>query len=173
MMPEEDLSPYPSQAESDAMMLRAVAARPNLLTRVMLAAEGEDLTPVMTQAQNDAAMLIAAGPAPDTLPPILKDTPYVGGSATVGGTLNCTMGNWTGQPTSYAYQWKRDGTTDLGTSADYVVVAADAGHGLTCVVTATNANGSTEASPSNAVGIDGATGMAMASEPPAARVPRR
>jgi hypothetical protein len=63
------------------------------------------------------------------------------------------MGNWTGEPTAYAYQWKRDGTTDLGTSATYVAVAADADHDVGCVVTATNGNGSTTAPPSNAVTI--------------------
>jgi hypothetical protein len=65
------------------------------------------------------------------------------------------MGNWNGEPTSYAYQWKRDGSADIGTGDTYAVVAEDGGHSITCVVTATNAQGSTAAPPSNAVHVNG------------------
>jgi hypothetical protein len=84
--------------------------------------------------------------------PAVVDVPYVSGAGTVGGTLSCTMGNWTGEPTGYAYQWQSDGA-DLpgGSASSYVVVEADVGHSLACVVTATNAFGSTTAPPSNAV----------------------
>jgi hypothetical protein len=70
-----------------------------------------------------------------------------------GTTLSCTMGIWTGEPTSYAYQWKLDGV-DAGTgTADYAVQAGDVGKSATCVVTATNAHGSTAAPPSVGVVI--------------------
>jgi hypothetical protein len=66
--------------------------------------------------------------------------------------LNCTMGEWTGEPTGYAYQWKRDGTTDIGDgTTPYTVIPADVGTTVTCIVTATNANGSTAAPASNGV----------------------
>jgi hypothetical protein len=84
-------------------------------------------------------------------PPTVVDVPYVEGAGTVGETLTSTMGNWTGEPDSYAYQWQRNATEDIGTGDTYRIVAADAGHSITCVVTATNAAGSTEAPPSNAV----------------------
>jgi hypothetical protein len=65
--------------------------------------------------------------------------------------LSCTMGTWTGEPTSYAYQWQLDGV-DAGTDADsYTVTAGDIGKSATCVVTATNGLGSTAAPPSNAI----------------------
>ena len=84
------------------------------------------------------------------LKPVNKDVPYV---TRTGDTLNCTMGNWTGEPTSYKYQWKRDGT-NVGTDADaYTVTGADAGATMTCVVSATNAIGTTEAPASNGVAI--------------------
>jgi hypothetical protein len=150
---EEDLSPTPTQAESDEMVLAATGGAMPLGQPLIVLREGEDPTPAMTQIQNDAAMLIACGPPPGSQPPMVIDTPFVEGNATVGGTLTCTMGNWTGEPTNYAYQWKRDGTTDLGTAASYTAVAADAGSNITCVVTATNSNGSTTAPPSNAVTI--------------------
>jgi len=88
-----------------------------------------------------------------TAPPAVVDVPHVSGNGAVGDTLTCTMGNWDGVPTSYSYQWKSDGATDLGTGDTYVVAPSDSGHSLTCIVTATNDLGSTEAPPSNAVAI--------------------
>lgn len=89
--------------------------------------------------------------------PVNVDVPYISGVGGVGGLLNCTMGNWQymeADPHSYAYQWKNDGNDALnGTNANYVVVEGDRGHSLTCVVTATNASGSTDAPPSNAIAI--------------------
>jgi hypothetical protein len=100
---------------------------------------------------------------PVPLPPTAVDAPYVSGTGTVGSTLAATMGNWTGSPTSYAYQWQSDGTNLAGaTGASYVVAASDSGHSLTCIVTATNAAGSGTAPPSNAVTVDGAARAAPA-----------
>ena len=70
----------------------------------------------------------------------------------VGTVCSVTNGNWTGSPTGYAYQWKRDGTTSLGTAANYTLVSADiGGHQIACLVTATNVTGSTPAPISNAI----------------------
>jgi hypothetical protein len=84
--------------------------------------------------------------------PSVADTPHVDGVGTVGETLTCTMGNWEGEPTDYAYLWESD-SEDVGTASSYVVAATDAGHSITCTVTATNAWGSTAAPPSNAVEV--------------------
>ena len=79
--------------------------------------------------------------------------PVISGTAVVGQTLTSTTGTWTGTPTpTYSYQWKR-GATNIGTNATtYTLVAADAGQSITCVVTATNAGGSANAT-SNALSI--------------------
>ena len=46
-----------------------------------------------------------------------------------------TNGNWTGAPTGYAYQWKRDGGNIVGaTAATYTMVGADTGHQIGCCV---------------------------------------
>ena len=90
-------------------------------------------------------------------PPANVDVPVVTGTGLVGEVLNCTTGNWSGEPTGYAYQWMSDAATPLGTQADYGVVADDVGHSLTCVVTASNAAGSAAAPPSNAVLITAAS----------------
>ena len=89
--------------------------------------------------------------------PVNVDVPMASGTGTVDSMLNCTMGNWQymeTDPHSYAYQWKNDGNDALnGTNANYIVVTGDRGHSMTCVVTATNASGSTDAPPSNAIAI--------------------
>jgi hypothetical protein len=86
-------------------------------------------------------------------PPVVIDAPAVIGTGAVGQVLTCTQGNWDGTPSSYAYQWKRDGTTNIGTNANaYTLVAGDSGHSVSCVVTATNLTGSTPAA-SNAIAV--------------------
>ena len=70
-----------------------------------------------------------------------------------GGTLNCTMGNWSGEPSAYSYAWQASGTAVGTDAADYTVTATDSGKSIVCIVTATNANGATAAPPSNAVAI--------------------
>ena len=73
----------------------------------------------------------------------------------VGTVFTCTQGIWTGMPSSKTYQWRRDGTNIGGaTAATYTAVSADSGHTLTCVVTATNAAGTTTAPPSNGAAVE-------------------
>jgi hypothetical protein len=77
----------------------------------------------------------------------------ISGTAVVGQTLTASASGVTGVPTpTLSYQWKR-GATNIGTNADtYTLVQADAGQSITCVVTATNAGGSANAT-SNALAI--------------------
>ena len=84
-----------------------------------------------------------AAPANTTVPQVTQ----------TGNDLNCTTGEWSGEPTSYAYQWKIDGA-DVGTGgASHTVQAGDGGRSAACVVTATNATGSAAAPASQAVVI--------------------
>ena len=77
--------------------------------------------------------------------PVNTVAPNVTGNQNVGDLLTTTDGTWSGTPTSFTYQWKR-GATNIGTNANtYTLVSADAGLNITCVVTATNATGSTNA----------------------------
>lgn len=89
----------------------------------------------------------ASGTAPvNTVAPNVTGLPYIGD------LLTTTDGTWSGTPTSFTYQWKR-GVTNIGTNANtYTIVSADAGTNITCVVTATNATGSTPAT-SNILGV--------------------
>lgn len=86
--------------------------------------------------------------AVNAVAPVNTVAPVISGTAVVGQTLSSTTGTWTGIPTpTYSYQWKR-GATNIGTnSSTYTLVQADAGNtsNITCVVTATNASGSANA----------------------------
>lgn len=63
--------------------------------------------------------------------------PRITGTPAVGSTLSCSSGTWKNSPASYSYAWNRDGTAIPGAvAATYPVVAADAGHAITCTVTA-------------------------------------
>ena len=90
------------------------------------------------------------GEVPES-PPENVDVPDV---SQAGDILTCTMGNWTGEPTSYAYQWQLDGADVGDGTATYTISAPDIGLTMTCIVTATNAAGSTAAPPSNGVVVE-------------------
>lgn len=84
--------------------------------------------------------------------------PVISGTATVGFTLASTAGNWTNHPTTYTYQWKRDGVNiPSATSSTYLLVSADATHLITCTVTAHNVFGASSAT-SNSLGPVAAAG---------------
>ena len=93
---------------------------------------------------------ITSGPPPA---PVNSTLPVISGTTTINSVLTSTNGTWTNSPTSYAYQWKR-GATNIGTNANtYTLVAFDSTADITCVVTATNAGGSTPAT-SNTITAD-------------------
>lgn len=96
---------------------------------------------------------IGAGPAPAN-----TVAPAVTGTTQTGSALSTTNGTWSNTPTGFSYQWQRDVAengvfSNIGsaTSSSYTLVSADLGNDVRCVVTATNAGGSTSAN-SNAVG---------------------
>jgi hypothetical protein len=75
--------------------------------------------------------------------------PSISGSARDGSLLRASRGSWTGNPTSYAYQWLRCdaqagncGPIGGATSDHYTVQTADVGSRLKVQVTATNSSGS-------------------------------
>jgi len=76
--------------------------------------------------------------------PINLVAPVISGTAERGQTLSSTTGTWSGVGTiTYAYQWKRNGSNISGaTSATYLLLAADDNALITCLVTATDSEGS-------------------------------
>lgn len=95
-------------------------------------------------------------------PPLSVSAPLLSGTAAIGATLSCSQGVWTGDqpgsrlyraPSSFSYQWLRDGAEVAGASgASYVPTAGGA---YVCRVTAANAAGAT-AQASAALEVPGA-----------------
>jgi len=84
-------------------------------------------------------------------PPVNTVSPVISGTTTLGSTLSCTTGTWTGSPNTfiYGYQWRRNGVAIIGANSNtYVTVIEDSEAVITCVVTANNCN---IALPSNTV----------------------
>jgi hypothetical protein len=101
-----------------------------------------------------------------TAAPSNTSLPSISGSARDGSLLSATHGSWTGNPTSYSYQWLRCDTSAgscasiSGANSDrYTVQTADVGHRLRVQVSATNASGSGSAT-SRPTGTVQATGTA-------------
>ena len=99
--------------------------------------------------------------------------PSISGTARDGSILTASKGDWTGSPTSYAYQWMRcdsagGGCAPIGgaNSFRYTVASGDVGGRLRIDVTATNSAGSGSAS-SRPTGVVAASGQA----PVATRLP--
>lgn len=103
---------------------------------------------------------------PVTAVPVNTAPPVISGEPKVGSTVSASTGTWLNTPTSFAYQWKRNGGAIGGaTSATYLLVTADLATDLTVTVTATNAAGSTAAT-SGVVAVTEATASHLAPLPP-------
>ena len=87
-----------------------------------------------------SGILLASVGASYSAAPVNTVAPAVTGTASFGFTLTTTNGTWTGAPApTFSYQWQRVTTNISGaTSSTYVLVAADVGNTIRCVVTATN-----------------------------------
>jgi hypothetical protein len=81
-------------------------------------------------------------------PPTNTNLPAITGTNEVGQTLTCSQGEWSGSPSSYAYQWQlrtASGWTNLSGEAASAYLIEHYGRDVRCVVTATNSAGSTAA----------------------------
>ena len=141
---------YAYQWQRDGVNIGSATASTYLLVG---ADAGTTVRCVVTATDNDGSNSANSnGLAVTYAVPVNTVAPVVSGSLTVGSVLTTTNGTWTGSPTiTYSYQWKR-GATNVGTNANtYTLVTGDIGSNMTCVVTATNPGGSTDAT-SNSVG---------------------
>lgn len=143
-------STHPAQQATSRASTRAAATRDAAADqlRLLMLLTADWLNNDRTHAREIAALAAAMAGAQG--PPVNVDVPAV---TLTGATAACTMGNWQGEPTEYAYAWHNDGVANGATGATYAVVPEDSGHSLACVVTATNAQGATAAPMSNAVAI--------------------
>jgi hypothetical protein len=87
--------------------------------------------------------------------------PTISGTPREGATLAATAGTWVNAPTSFAYKFQRCGSDGVGCGVDvqtsprskYVVTKADIGHTIRVVVTAVNADGKSDPTPSDATDV--------------------
>lgn len=106
-------------------------------------------------ANSDQQPIAATAPANSVIPAISGSTP-------IGSTLTSTTGTWTGtQPITFAYQWKSAGVNVGSNQNTYVTQASDAGHAMTCAVTATNVAGNAVAT-STSITVGGAVSNSVA-----------
>jgi hypothetical protein len=79
--------------------------------------------------------------------PANTSAPALSGTATVGNTLTCSTGIWTGVPTpTYTHQWKRNNAPISGaTNTTYTLTVTDQGQSVKCTVTGTNSSGFADA----------------------------
>lgn len=72
------------------------------------------------------------------------ELPVITGTTTVGQTLSCSTGVWTGdEPIAYTYLWLRDGVPIGGaTNSTYLLTTSDYNTNISCQVTGTNSDGS-------------------------------
>lgn len=74
--------------------------------------------------------------------PVNTSVPLLTGTPALGQTLSCSLGSWSGNPSSFSYAWLRDGFPIAGqTGSAYSVQSVDQGHLISCSVTAANAGG--------------------------------
>lgn len=106
------------------------------------AGESACFTPEEAQRLVDEGVATEGGTPPPAAAPVNIAVPVVTQAGTV---LTCTQGEWEGTPTGYAYAWQLDGAPIGTDAATYDVQPADVGLTATCVVTASNADGSTAA----------------------------
>ena len=87
--------------------------------------------------------------------PVNTAAPSISGAAQQGQQLTTSNGSWSNSPTDFGYAWQdcnsSGGSCDTisgAASASYTLTAADVGHTVRAVVTASNAGGSASASSS-------------------------
>jgi thermitase len=104
------------------------------------------------------------GTGTTTAVPVASLPPVVSGGAQSGQTLTVTSGTWSGNPTSYAYQWQRcDGSgancaaVPGATASTYALGAADVGSTMRAVVVASNSAGSASATSAPTAPVSAAT----------------
>jgi hypothetical protein len=87
-------------------------------------------------------------PAPTVSAPVATAAPLLSGAAAVGQKMAVSTGTWSGNPTSFAYQWNRCSSVSScaplagATGSSYSLVSSDAGSTLRATVAASSTAGS-------------------------------
>ena len=148
----EHLSPYFFNGDGNTLDTTTLANGSHTFTVLATANDGTTATSQTTDTTSN-----------NGVPPANTVLPSVSGTAQLGQTLTVANGSWSGSPTSFAYRWRDcdasgSSCVDIAgaTGSTYLLVAADVGHTLRVVVTATNAGGSTAATSAQTAVVLGA-----------------
>ena len=118
-------------------------------------------------ATSSATGAVAAAPV---TAPSNTAAPAISGTTTQGNTLTTSNGSWSGGPTGFSYAWQDCNSSGAGctaisgaTSGSYTLQAADVGHTVRSLVTASNAGGSNATSSAATAVIASSTPAAPSS----------
>lgn len=168
-------SNYTFQWKADGTNIPGATARTLTLTDAEI---GKTITVTVTASNSfgstsaTSAATAAVTEKPITVPPAVIAPPTLSGDALVGSVLMVSNGTWANKPTSYSYQWFKNGTALLGATANvFPLLVQDFGAYFSATVTATNPVGSISASTNNAGPISQAP-PANTSAPTIAGTPR-
>jgi len=118
-------------------------------------------------------------PEPEPVsPPTNTAMPAISGTATEGQQLSTTNGTWSGDPSTYAYQWRHCNSsghscTNISgaTSSKYTLASSDVGHTMRVTVTAANEGGSSSMSSPTTAMVTAPVVTPPPSEPPPSEPP--
>jgi len=115
---------------------------------------GSTITVTVTRSENTGSVTSdATGVVAEPTIPALTGTVSISGSEWVGETLTADTTNLGGSGT-ISYQWKRDGSTNIGTNSNsYTLQEADIGSTITVTVTRSGNSGSVTSEPTGVVAI--------------------
>jgi hypothetical protein len=143
-----------SQCDASGASCTTIASATSATYTPTAADVGKTLRSTVTATNADGSGQATSAPSAvvsSATAPTETAAPSISGTPAVGSTLTASQGSWSGSPTSYTYAWSRCdangnscATIDGATSNTYTVSEADAGGTLRVLVTATNANGSTQ-----------------------------
>jgi hypothetical protein len=129
----------------------AISPQPGTSYALTAADIGQTIQVVETATATDGTTTATSTPTPPVtaLAPVNTAPPTIAGTAQEGATLTLTHGQWSNSPT-LTDQWERCTGTSCSavsgaTALTYVVTAADAGHTLEVLETATNTGGTVSA----------------------------
>ena len=119
-----------------------------------------------------AALLSTSAQARAQAAPVNQSLPTIAGSAVLGQALTATSGSWSNSPTSFTYRWLRcdaggANCAEIGgaTGSGYTVADPDVGKTLRVKVTASNADGTGQATASPTAVVTASAASVSTSDP--------